>query len=242
MGLPKIAAKQYKSNLPSDQSVINYRPYLAKEERLLLEQAQENASPLEQFRVWLNVVQACILDENFVAENMYTIDFEYMFLQIRGKSVGEEVDITIPCDDPDCEHKNEITIDFTDVEIETGDDHTLLVKFFEDDNDQETIAIQFEMPRVKMIINDPEMVKESGLLNLVQICMRQVWVGESSYNEFTPEEALEFVESLAVEQFNHILDVVFNQMPRVRKTVEFTCEKCGKENTFQLEGMQSFFI
>ena len=241
MGLPKIAVKQYKANLPSDKSVINYRPYLAKEERLLLEQAQEDTSPLEQFRALMNVVQACVLDEGFVAEDMYTIDFEYLFLQIRGKSVGEEVEITVPCENPDCEHKQKISIDFTDVEIDAGPNHTLTVTFFEEDDTQETIAIRFEMPRVKTIIDDPAMIEEAGLMNLVQACMRQVWVGEASYTDFSPEDALEFVESLAVEQFNHILDVVFNQMPRVRKTVEFTCEKCGKENTFQLEGMQSFF-
>lgn len=241
MGLPKIASKQYKTNLPSDGSVINFRPYLAKEERLLLEAAQEDTSPLDQFRSIMTVIQACVLDDGFSAEDMYTIDFEYVYLQLRGKSVGEESTLTISCENPECEHKQEVSIDFTDVEVKAGDDHTLLVKFFEDDDSQETVAIQFEMPRVKTIVDDPKMIEEAGLLNLIQVCMRQVWVGESSYTGFSSKEALEFVESLTVDQFNHILDVVFNQMPRVRKEITFTCEECGTENTFHLEGMQSFF-
>jgi len=231
MALPKLNAPTHTLVLPSSGEEVKFRPFLVKEQKLLL-MAQQSEDTKQISDSMVSVISNCTgLD----ATNLHTFDVEYIFLKIRGKSVGDIVELNLICPD-DGVTQVFTKIDLNEVEVQISEDHKSEIQI----TDQ--IKLVMTYPTLS-IASEQGFSTESidSVFNLLQTCIKEIHSGDEVFHkiDMKTEEITEFVESLNTEQFNSVI-AYFDTMPKLRHVVEVTNPKTGVTSEILLEGMESF--
>ncbi|MDW7640971.1 MAG: hypothetical protein SCG72_01050 [Nitrosarchaeum sp.] len=238
MPLPKIATPTYELELPSTKETIQYRPFLVKEEKLLV-LALESENTKEITTAIKNVIKSCIHTKGIKVEILPTFDIEYLFLNIRGKSVGEEIEVNIICPD-DGETYVPVKINIDDIKVKESEEHTNKIKV------DSAIVMEMKYPSLDQFIKSNFDFNSNDTMNqsfdLVATCIdkiyneQEVWVAA----DCTKKELVEFLEQMNSSQFKEI-EKFFETMPKLSHEVKVINPKTDVESTVILEGLSSFF-
>ena len=238
MPLPKIATPTYELELPSTGKTISYRPFLVKEEKLLV-LALESEDTKQITTAIKAVLKSCVLTKGIKVEHLPTFDIEYLFLHIRGKSVGEEIEVNITCPD-DEKTQVPITLDLDDIKVQKNDKHNNQIKL--DDN----LMMELKYPSLDQFIkNNFEFDEKNAMaqsFELIATCIDKIYTEDEVWAsaDCTKKEIKEFLESMNSSQFKEI-ENFFETMPKLSHTIKVTNPKTKVENEVVLEGLASFF-
>ena len=238
MPLPTIVTPSYELELPSTGKKIKYRPFLVKEEKLLV-LALETEDTKQISTAIKTVLKNCIQTRGVKVENLPTFDIEYLFLNIRGKSVGEEVEVNLIAPDDEVTQVP-VTINIDDIKIQKSEDHTNKVKL-----DAE-LVMEMKYPSLDQFIKSnfdfTEEVSMDQSFDLIASCIDKIYNQEEvwSTSDCTKKEVKDFLEQMNSMQFKEI-EKFFETMPKLSHSVTFTNPKTKVESTVSLEGLSSFF-
>ena len=237
MPLPKISAPSYELVIPSSKKKVKYRPFLVKEEKVLI-LALESQDTKQIANAVKDVISHCILTRGIKVEKLATFDIEYLFLNIRGKSVGEEVEIMITCPD-DGKTQVPTMVNLDDIQVSIDKDHSTDIKL----DDEYTLRMKYPSMDefIKTNFASGE-VDVEDTFKLVSSCIDQVYSEEESWAsaDCTKKELSDFVESLNSKQFKSV-EKFFETMPKLKHTITVVNPETKVENEIVLEGLQSFF-
>jgi hypothetical protein len=242
MPLPKIATPTYELILPSTKKAVKYRPFLVKEEKILI-LAMESGNFEEIMNAIKTTLKDCILTRGIKVETLPSFDIEYLFLNIRAKSVGESVELTVTCPD-DNETKVDVEVYIDEIAVVIPEGHTTDVKV--DDN----ITIKMKYPSLKEFVennfdfsdqNDSEETINKSF-EIVASCIDMVYTKDDSWasSEVTKKELISWLETMDSNQFKGI-EKFFDTMPKLSHTMKIVNPKTKVENEIVLEGLSSFF-
>ena len=238
MPLPTISTPTYELTLPSSNRKIKYRPFLVKEEKILII-AMESQDTKQIARAVKDVLTKCILTKGIKVEKLSTVDIEYLFLNIRGKSVGEQIEVMVTCPD-DEKTQVPMSINIDDIKVLSEDGHTPNIKL------DDTYTLKMKYPSltefIKNNFDNLEKLDVNDTFNLIASCIDQVYTEEESWShqECTKKELNDFVESLNSNQFK-MVENFFTTMPKLSHTVKVINPNTKVESEIKIEGLQSFF-
>ena len=237
MPLPKISTPTYELVIPSTKKKIKYRPFLVKEEKVLII-AMESENTTTIANAVKEVISNCVLTRGVKVNELATFDIEYLFLNIRGKSVGEEVEVLVTCPD-DGETKVPTVITLDEIEVQFDKDHSRDIKL----DDELSMRLKYpsmdEFVKSNFTLND---IDVDDTFEIVMSCIEQIYNEEESWSakDSTKKEMREFVEQLSSKQFKEV-EKFFAAMPKLSHTINITNPNTGVENEVVLEGLASFF-
>ena len=238
MPLPTIATPTYDLELPSSGKKIKYRPFLVKEEKLLV-LALESESNKEISTAIKAVLKACIQTRGVKVEQLPTFDIEYLFLNIRGKSVGEEIEVNLIC--PDDEKTTvPVTINIDDIVVQKSDDHNKRIAL------DKNLMMEMKYPSLDQFIkNNFDFGAEPGIdesFQLIAACIDKIYNQEEvwSTSDCTKKEITDFLEQMNSVQFKEV-EKFFTTMPKLSHEVVITNPKTKVKSTVVIEGLSSFF-
>jgi len=230
MALPLLnETPQYEMKIPSTGKKIRFRPYLVKEEKILM-LAAESKDINQITSAILDTIHVCT-DGKVNRRELTTFDVEYMFLQLRAKSVGENVALRITCEE--CDHQNEHTVNIDEIKCEVHKKNNLI-------EISDTVTVEMKYPGYDML--DFEQDPTDAGFAILAKCIKSVIVGEEKINlaDESEESINNFIGSMTQAQFEKVTSFI-QDMPAVQHNIDFTCEGCGHKNIIELKGMQSFF-
>ena len=240
MPLPKINTPTFELELPSTGKKVKYRPFLVREEKILV-MAMESDDMKQITSAIIDILNNCILTRGIKIEKLSTFDIEYLFLNVRSKSVGETVEVNVTCPD-DGETQVQMEIDIDSIKVQKDKNHTNIVKL--DDN----LSMKLKYPSMNEFIennfdaSDTSRSEVSQSLDMITSCIDMIYNEEESWsaNDSTKKELSEFIEQLNTKQFKDV-EKFFTTMPKLSHTVKVKNPKTGVENKVVLEGLASFF-
>jgi len=236
MALPIQAAPSYTLTLPISKKVVKYRPFLVKEQRsLLVARESENTKDIMQAVIdMISAVTSKTVDANKLAVG----DLEYLFMQIRAKSVGETAGISVACTDKECDGDGwgRVEVNLNDVTVEVDEDVNNMIQLNDD------LVVEMQYPTVTSVTKVEGMNEADAIKPVLRGCMVRLFDDENVYefSEYRDSEIDDFIDSLTIDQFEKMTEF-FQNVPTLKHEVKFTCSKCKKENTRVLEGLNSFF-
>ena len=238
MPLPKISTPTYELELPSTGKTIKFRPFLVKEEKLLV-LALESDDSKEITNAIKAVLKDCIQTRGVKVDTLPTFDIEYLFLNIRGKSVGEDIEVSVLCPD-DGETYTEVQISIDDIKVTKDENHSNQIKV--DDN----LMMEMKYPSLDQFVksnfefSDGNQVDQS--FELIASCIDKVYSSDEAWttDDFTKKEVMEFLEQMNSAQFKEI-ESFFATMPKLSHEVQVVNPKTKKKSKVTLEGLASFF-
>ena len=237
MALPQIAVPKYKLKLPSTGKTITFRPFLVKEEKILLAAVQTDDSETAILDAVVNIVNSCIETKGVDANDLPSFDLEYIFLNLRARSVGEEVQLSVNCKVGDCGMKFDDSVNLLDIKVNRDKNHDRKIVFSED------IGVTMRYPNLR----DAQEMDSAGtdsdrVFKLIAKCIERIFTKESVYDraEHSDEEFEEFIEGLSPEFFAKLTDF-FTTIPNMNNTLEFTCPKCQKKTKVEVSNIEDFF-
>ena len=234
MALPKVVAPTYELELPSNGKKIKYRPFLVKEEKVLLI-AMDSGDEKQITQATVDVIKACVTSRIKV-EELPSFDLEYLFLKIRAASVGEEITVNVVCMD-DNKTKVQHTININDVQVFRPKGHNEKVMI------NKNVGVIMKYPKLDHFI-DFGVRGETNMdgLDIIVGCIDQIFDGEdvTESSECTTKELKEFIESLTQRQFNKV-SKFFETMPKLQHKFDVVNPNTKKSSTYTIEGLQSFF-
>jgi hypothetical protein len=237
MPLPKIVTPTYELELPSTGESIQYRPFLVKEEKVLVI-ALESEHTKQITTAIKTVLKNCIKTKGIKVEALPTFDIEYLFLNIRGKSVGEEVEVLVTCPD-DNTTRVPVSINLDDIQIQNNKEHCKDIKL--DDN----LTLRMKYPSMSEFIKNnfaQGQINVDDTFDLITGCVDQIFSEEESWtsSDCTKKELNEFIESLSSKQFKEV-EKFFETMPKLSHNIKVKNPETGVESEILLEGLTSFF-
>jgi hypothetical protein len=238
MPLPKIVTPEYDLVLPSTQKKITYRPFLVKEEKLLV-LALESENTKQIKTAIKSVLKSCILTRGIKVEKLPTFDIEYLFLNIRARSVGEEVEVNIVAPDDGVTNVT-VTIDLDEIQVQTNENHTNKIKL------DDTLVMEMKYPSLEQFISNNFDFEDNTDINqsfeLIASCIDKIYSEEEVWatEDCTKKEVIDFLEQMNSTQFKDI-EVFFDTMPKLSHTIEITNPSTKVKSTIVLEGLSSFF-
>ena len=238
MPLPKISTPTYELELPSTGETIQYRPFLVREEKLLVI-ALESEDTKQITTAIKTVIKNCILTKNVKVENLPTFDIEYLFLNIRGKSVGEEVEVNIICPD-DGETNVLVKINLDDIHVQKTEEHTNRIKI------DESIMMEMKYPSLDQFIKTNFDFSSDNAMEqsfeLIASCIDKIFTEDEvwSTSDVTKKELNEFLDQMNSTQFKDI-EKFFETMPKLSHKIMVKNPKTNVESEVVLEGLASFF-
>ena len=239
MPLPKINTPTYELTLPSNNKKIKYRPFLVREEKILI-LALESSDAKQISSSIVEIMSDCIETKNVDITKLPSFDIEYLFLNIRAKSVGETVDVIITCPD-DNKTTVEATINIDDIKVKKTKGHKNVVKL------DDTYSMKLKYPSMQQFIDanfdsEQELNSVSQSLQMLSTCIDMIYDNEESWDaaDSSPDELNSFIEQLNTKQFKEV-ESFFETMPKLEHIVEVTNPKTGKTSKVKLEGLASFF-
>ena len=233
MALPKLDTPTYQLELPSNQQVVKYRPFLVKEQKILM-MAQDADDKEDSYNMLAEIVDGCTFN-NVDIKTMPIFDFEYLFMKIRCKSVGESTELSVLCPD-DNETRVPITVNLDGIDVQVEDGHSNVVGV------NDSIKIVMRYPTV----NDIKSVNEAETLNnvmtLLKVCINEIHDGDTIHNmiDVTSKELDEFIDSLPTETFEKMA-IFFDTMPKLTHVIEVKNPKTEVTSEVVIQGMESFF-
>jgi hypothetical protein len=236
MALPINTTPIYNLIIPSTSENVKFRPFLVKEEKALLI-AQQSEDPEVMVDTLKQVIKSCVKDVD--VDTLAIFDLEYIFTQLRAKSVGETIELIFPCDVCDDDKaKLKISFDITKINVEKTADHNKNIKLFGD------VGIVMKYPTIQILKKLQELKVENleEIFNIVADCVDYIYEGDEIYyaKELSKPEILEFLNNLTSDQFKNV-QAFFETMPRLKKEVDYNCPVCNKAHHKVLEGLNSFF-
>ena len=237
MPLPKISTPTYELEIPSTKKKIRYRPFLVKEEKILII-AMESQSDTEIANAVKDVLSTCILTKGVKVDTLSTFDIEYLFLNIRGKSVGEDVEVLVTCPD-DNKTKVPVRINLDDIKIITHNDHKRDIKL------DDSLLMRMRYPSINEFIKSnfsTSEVKSEDTFDLIISCIEQIFNDEESWStsDCTKEEMNDFLDQLNSNQFKEI-EKFFDTMPKLSHTLTVNNPNTKVKSDIKLEGLAAFF-
>tara|TARA_R110000868_G_scaffold6275_1_gene35755 strand:- start:513 stop:1232 length:720 start_codon:yes stop_codon:yes gene_type:complete len=238
MPLPRINAPQYELELPSTKETIQYRPFLVKEEKLLVI-ALESEDTKQITTAIKNVIKNCIITKGIKVETLPTFDIEYLFLNIRGKSVGEEIEVNVIC--PDDEETNvPVKIDLDSIKVQFNEEHKKQIKV------DKNIMMEMKYPSLDQFIKTNFDFTQNNAMeqsfDLIASCIDKIYTEEEVWSsaDVTKKELIDFLEQMNSAQFKEI-EKFFETMPKLSHKVKITNPKTKVESEVVIEGLASFF-
>lgn len=238
MPLPKISVPHYEIDLPSTGQTIKYRPFLVREEKVLIF-ALESEDTKQITDAVKTVLKNCIQTKGVKVESLPTFDIEYLFLNIRAKSVGEEIEVNVICPD-DGETEVPVTINVDDIKVTKNENHTRQIKV------DENIMMELKYPSLEQFIkNNFDLSAENNVdqsFDLIVSCIDKIYTEEEvwSSGDVTKKELMDFLDQMNKSQFEQI-ETFFDTMPKLTHTITVTNPNTKKESEVVLEGLASFF-
>ena len=237
MPLPKVNTPTYELVLPSTNKKIKYRPFLVREEKILI-MALETEDAKQITSSVIEILNACILTRGIKIEKLATFDIEYLFLNVRAKSVGESIDVNVTCPD-DNKTTVEVKVDIDSIKIIKNKNHKDTVKL------DDTLSLKLNYPSIEQFIENNFESKGSEVtstLDMIISCIDMIYNDEESWNASeTPKKDLEeFVEQLNTKQFR-VIEGFFDTMPKLSHSIKVKNPKTNVESTVVLEGLAAFF-
>jgi len=236
MTLPVLNNPNYEMELPSTGEKIEFRPFLVKEQKILM-MAMESKDTSAQSKAVVDIIKNCTFGKlNDKVETLPTFDIEYMFLQIRQKSVGETVDITVTCPD-DGETKVPVTVNLEEIKVVKTEGHTNVIMI------TDKIGLTMKYPTMKQIMGYDMTKLDSmeGTFGIINDCLENIFDENEVYDEMNEKEVSDFIEQMTTDQFQKVTEF-FTNMPKLKHIVKVTNPNTGVENEIALEGMQSFLV
>jgi hypothetical protein len=243
MALPKVSTPTYELTIPSSGEKVSYRPFLVKEEKTLLMAAEDqNVSTIT--KAMRDIIFSCT-EGDVDLKTLAPYDIEYIFLQLRGKSIGDVINLklkkpeSVECEESECPGSEEIEVNIDDIKIDTSGMKDSKIELTKD------IGIKLGYPQLetvqKYVVKGGGMSPD-GIFKMINDCIEYIWEGEEIYKakDSTKKELNDFIESLNSVQFTKIRDF-FESMPRLQHEITWTCSKCKKSAPLLLEGIDSFF-
>jgi|TARA_B100000902_G_scaffold395107_1_gene452948 hypothetical protein len=240
MPLPKINTPTYELVLPSTGKKIKYRPFLVREEKILI-MAMESEDMNQITSAIIQIITDCILAKDIKVESLATFDIEYLFLNIRAKSVGETIEVNITCPD-DGETQVEVSINIDDIKVKKTRGHKNIVKLDDD------ISMKLKYPSLDQFIENNFEVNQTNTgdigqsLSMISSCIEMVYNQEESWeaSDCTQKELSEFIEQMNTKQFKQI-EKFFTTMPKLSHEIAVKNPETGVESEVLLEGLAAFF-
>ena len=236
MPLPKISTPTYDLTIPSSQRKIKYRPFLVKEEKILII-AMESQDDKQIAQAVKDVLGSCILTKGISVDKLSTFDIEYLFLNIRGKSVGETVEVLVTCPD-DNKTKVPVVVNLDEIQVIRSENHSADISL--DGN----LSMRMKYPSMGEFVksNFNVEMKVDDTFDMVCSCIEQVYSEEESWAaaDCTKKELLEFLEQLDSSQFKKI-ETFFETMPKLSHTFKVMNPNTKVESDITLEGLNAFF-
>lgn len=236
MALPSQQSPKYTLTVPSSGDEVKFRPFVVKEQKaLMLAQQSEDAQVMAD--TLKDIISACV-NEKIDVEKLAIFDIEYIFSQIRAKSVGEETDLVFRCGYCEDEKaKVKVTIDLTTLQVEKNPDHTNKIALFDD------VGVIMKYPTISTL-NAIDMKGDDidAVFEIIASCIDTIYDASELYHahESTKEELISFLENLTADQYEKVTQF-FETMPQLRKEIKFNCPACSKENVATLKGIEDFF-
>ena len=237
MPLPKINTPTYELVLPSNGKKIKYRPFLVREEKILI-MALETEDQKQITDAVIQILSACIMTRGVKLNELATFDIEYLFLNVRSKSVGETIKLNLTC--PDDEKTNvEVDIDLDSIKIKKDKSHTNTIKL------DDTLSMKLKYPSMKQFIESNFEAGEENVSNTMEVissCIDMIYNEEESWNasDVTKKELDEFIDQLNTKQFK-LIEEFFDTMPKLSHKIKVKNPKTEVESTIILEGLAAFF-
>jgi hypothetical protein len=230
MSLPKLQTPTYELILPSTGDKIKFRPFLVKEYKILLTTLDSENEEIN--RVVTELVDACTFNKLKI-DALANFDIEYIFLNIRAKSIGEITNLLLNCNN--CDNQISFDLNLTKAEVEKSPEHSSKI------NLTDKIIIEMRYPKFDEMIDIYQNFKSDRIVELLSKCIKAVYTEDTVYEEYTKEELLEFVNSFSKNQFE-MIENFFLTMPKLVQNIEQDCKECGAHNELKLEGLQNFFV
>jgi len=233
--LPKLATPKYDMIVPSTGKVISYRPYVVKEEKILLI-AMESQNENEIEKAVLNIIKECI-ESPINVDELTSFDVEFIFITLRSQSVGEGIKLLPKCQH--CEAVNEVTLDLDKIIVANLEDAIdMHVKL----TDDISIDLKWHTMKEKTALVGKKDSETETVIGLISTGIETIYSGEDIHaaKDSTNEELIDFVESLNTDQFNDIVKILANA-PHLSYDLKFDCKECSKENSIALKGLVDFF-
>jgi len=231
MPLPEIVTPTYELVVPSTKKKIKYRPFLVKEQKVLIVamESQDDVQIIEAIRT---ILKSCI-NSRIKIDDLALFDIEYLFLQIRARSISEEIQMKITCPD---DGETEVNVNFLvdDVNVQFPEGHSNIIKL---END---VTIEMRYPNLDYFRKVNFADEELDPYDLVAQCIKNVYIGTESAGSFSFKEAREWVDTLTASQFDKIQEF-FNTMPTLRHELKVKNHNTGVDNDIVIEGLVSFF-
>jgi len=232
MALPRIDTPTYQLTLPSTQQKIDFRPFLVREQKIIM-MAQESQDEKQMVRAMSDLVTSCTFNK-FDVNKLPIFDVEYMFLKIRGKSIGETVELNLMCPD-DGETQVPTKINLEEIEVSMTVGHSNMIDI------TDKIKLQLRYPVYNDATEVNSLEQSDGVFKLLTRCIDKIIYGDQEYNrvDISDKEIEEFIDQLNTDQFNRIVEF-FNTMPKLRHVVQITNPKTKVKSEVVLEGLQNF--
>jgi hypothetical protein len=233
MALPKLDTPIYQLELPSNQQVVKYRPFLVKEQKILM-MAQDADDKEDSYNMLAEIVDGCTFN-NVDIKTMPIFDFEYLFMKIRCKSVGESAELSVLCPD-DGVTRVPVTIDLDGIDVQVEDGHSNVVGV------NDSIKIVMRYPTVNDIKSVGEAETLNNVMTLLKVCINEIHDGDTIHNmiDVTSKELDEFIDSLPTETFEKMA-TFFDTMPKLTHVIEVKNPKTEVTSEVVIQGMESFF-
>ena len=236
MPLPKLAVPTYELELPSTGQKIKYRPFLVKEEKILL-LAMESEDEKQMTDAVKTILKNCIQTAKIKVEDLALFDIEYLFLNIRGKSVGEQIELTATCPD-DGETTVPVTVDIDDIKVTKNEEHSNIIDM------GSGISIVMKYPSMDLFVKNNISTNPNvdDVFDIAGSCICQIVEGEDVYeaSNFSKKEIKEFLEGMSTQQFISV-QKFFETMPKLSHTITAKNPNTGVESDIVIEGLASFF-
>ena len=238
MPLPKVNTPTYELVLPSTNKKIKYRPFLVREEKILI-MALETEDVKQITSSVIEILNACILTRGIKIEKLATFDLEYLFLNVRAKSVGESIDVNVTCPD-DNKTTVEVKVDIDSIKIIKNKNHKDTVKL------DDTLSLKLNYPSIEQFIENNFESSKGGevtnTLDMITSCIDMIYSDEESWNasETSKKDLEEFIEQLNTKQFR-VIEGFFDTMPKLSHSIKVKNPKTDVESTVVLEGVAAFF-
>jgi len=233
MALPKLSNVTYELNLPSTGEKLKFRPFLVKEQKALMI-AQESEDDKQIENAFAQIINDCSFGE-LDAYTMPMFDVEYVFLQMRGKSVGEKVKLNLLCPD-DEKTRVDVEVDLKDVNVQMSEEHTNIIQL------TDNISIIMKYPTLSDMSGFDDKGQIQSIFEMIKRCVNEVHNGEDVHNkvDISEKELDEFIDSMSTENFEKV-SAFFETMPKLQHVIEVKNPKTKKKNEILIEGLQSFF-
>lgn len=236
MALPMMQTPTYELTIPSTKKKVKFRPFLVKEQKALMI-AQHSEEPQVMIDTLKDIIKSCV--SNVDVDKLAIFDLEYIFLQLRAKSIGETAEVVyscLQCNDP--KGKVTLNIDVSDISVEFHPNHENTIELFDE------VGVKMKYPGLDFLgsIDELDLNNPTDALKIISNCIEYIYDGDKIYDtkDQTPEEINHFLENLTFAQLDKIKKF-FETLPKLKKKIEFDCPVCKYHHNYMIQGINNFF-